>query len=437
MPGSARERASCVNADKCSTYVRWVSIRMPELFTVSTPGAALEQLLKYLPSSPTPETVPTPAALGRVLIEGLTATSALPAFPRSTMDGYAVRAVDTFGATEGLPAYLTVIGECPMGLAPTLQIGPGEAAIIHTGGMLPPGADAVVQIERTQRVMENEIEVLRAAAPGEHVLRSGEDVRVGDHLFSTGHVLRPQDLGGLMALGITSVPVARRPTVGVLATGDEVVDPQVEPGPGQVRDVNTYSIGGIVRRAGGVARSGGIVRDDFEALTRAARELFAETDALVLSAGSSVSVRDMTGDVIAGLGRPGVLVHGVSIKPGKPTILAVCDGKPVFGLPGNPVSALVVGDLFITPTLWRLQGCDRPPHRSSVTARLTHNLASAPGRLDYVQVRLEDRDGQMWADPVFGKSNLIYTLVKADGMMVIPLDMNGIQAGELVEVRLF
>ncbi len=353
------------------------------------------------------------------------------------MDGYAVRAIDTFGASEALPAYLTVIGECPMGQAPTLEVRSGQAAIIHTGGMLPAGADAVVQIERTQKTTETEIEVMRAVAPGENVLQVGEDVKPGDQLFSTGHVLRPQDLGGLMAMGITRVTVARQPRVGILATGDEVIDPQFEPQPGQVRDVNTYSIGGIVERAGGVAQSGGIIRDNFDALYRAARDLIDQSDALVLSAGSSVSVRDMTSDVIERLGKPGVLVHGVSIKPGKPTILAVCDGKPVFGLPGNPVSALVVGDLFITPTLWRMQGCERPPHQNTVKARLSHNLASVPGRVDYIQVKLIERDHELWAEPVFGKSNLIYTLVKSDGMMIIPIDANGVAAGEMVDVRLF
>jgi molybdopterin molybdotransferase len=240
-----------------------------------------------------------------------------------------------------------------------------------------------------------------------------------------------------MALGITQVSVAQQPRVGILATGDEVIDPHGEPRPGQVRDVNTYSIGGIVERAGGIAQPGGIIRDNFEALYQAARGLLNRSDVLVLSAGSSVSVRDMTSDVIEKLGKPGVLVHGVSIKPGKPTIIAVCDGKPVFGLPGNPVSAMVVGDLFITPTLWRMQGCERPPLRQTIRARLTHNLASVPGRVDYIQVKLIERDGELWAEPVFGKSNHIYTLVKADGMMIIPIDVNGIAAGELVDVRLF
>jgi molybdopterin molybdotransferase len=410
---------------------------MPELFTVLPPQPALQKLFDHLAVAVPTETIATQLALNRVLAETPIARSPLPAFPRSTMDGYAVRASDTFGASEAIPAYLTVIGESPMGSAPTRSVQRGETMIIHTGGMLPDGADAVLMIECTQKTTDTEIEVMRAVAPGENVLQVGEDVRPGDPLLSIGHLLRPQDLGGLMALGLTQVIVAQRPRVGVLATGDEVIDPHAEPQPGQVRDVNTYSIGGIVERAGGVAQSGGIIRDNFEALYEAARNLLDRSDALVLSAGSSVSVRDMTSDVIAKLGNPGVLVHGVSIKPGKPTILAVCDGKPVFGLPGNPVSAMVVGDLFITPTLWKLQGCGRPPLRQTVRARLSHNLASVPGRVDYIQVKLIERDGELWAEPVFGKSNLIYTLVKAEGMMIIPIEANGLAAGELVDVRLF
>jgi molybdopterin molybdotransferase len=410
---------------------------MPELFTVLPPRQALQQLFAHLKPNVPIETIDTALALNRVLAEAPVARTPLPAFPRSTMDGYAVRAADTFGATEALPAYLTVIGESPMGSAPTQSVDAGQAQIIHTGGMLPAGADAVVMIERTQKTTENEIEVMRAVAPGENVLQVGDDVQPGDPLFTIGHLLRPQDLGGLMALGITRISVAQRPRVGILATGDEVIDPHFEPQPGQVRDVNTYSIGGIVERAGGLAQSGGIMRDDFDALYKAAQNLIELSDALVVSAGSSVSVRDMTSDVINKLGRPGVLVHGVSIKPGKPTILAVCDGKPVFGLPGNPVSAMVVGDLFITPTLWRMQGCERPPLRQTIRARLTHNLASVPGRVDYIQVKLIERDGELWAEPVFGKSNLIYTLVKADGMLIIPIDANGIAASEMVDVKLF
>ena len=414
---------------------------MPEFFTVLSPEAALAKLWAHLPALPSNEVIPTAEALGRVTAAAVTATASVPAFVRSTMDGYAVRARDTFGASPTLPAYLNLVGEVPMGRAPDFPVEAAQAALVHTGGMLPAGADAVVMIELTQKVSEHEIEVLKAVAPGENLLRVGDDIVRGAPVVGAGHWLRPQDLGGLMALGITQVTVARRPRVALLATGDEVVPPEAEPAPGQVRDVNSYSVAGQILQAGGVPVRGGIAPDNFAALKAAAEAALAGADALVLSAGSSVSVRDMTGDVIAGLGAPGVLVHGVAVKPGKPTILAVADGKPVFGLPGNPVSAMVIADLFVVPTLYYLQGCAQPPARQSVRARLTHNVASQAGRVDYVPARLRQRPGaagpEWWAEPVFGKSNQIFTLVFADGMLVVPMDANGIATGETVEVRLF
>lgn len=409
-----------------------------ELFTVLPPGEALRRLLEHIAPGPLGvETLPLTQALDRVTAEAILSPVALPAFPRSTMDGYAVRAADTFGASEGLPAYLSLVGEVPMGRAPEVTVGPGQAALIHTGGALPPGADAVVMVEKTQKPAEGEIEVLGPVAPGENVLQVGEDVAAGATVLAAGHLLRPQDLGGLAAVGITQVRVARRPRVAIVATGDEVVPPEAEPGPGQVRDVNTTTVAGLVRRAGGDPLPLGIVPDRFEELEEAAQRGLAQADALVLSAGSSVSTRDVTAGVIGRLGAPGVLVHGVSIRPGKPTILASAGGRPVFGLPGNPVSTMIVADLFLVPVLWRLQGCTAPPAQRRVWARLARNIASAPGREDYVQVRLEERAGEVWADPVFGKSNLIYTLVKADGLLVVPLDAGGLQAGDRVEVRLF
>lgn len=410
---------------------------MPELFTVLPPADALDVLLGDLLVRVRVEAISTAEALGRVLAESLAAPSSLPGFPRSTVDGYAVRAVDTFGASESLPAYLSVVGQVPMGSASDVQLGPTQAAVVYTGGMIPPGADAVVMVERTQKLDAANIEVLRAVAPGENVIGVGEDVMMGQSLLQPGHILRPQDTGGLMALGITRVTVAARPRVAIVSTGDEVVPPEMEPGPGQVRDVNTYTVAGLVARAGGLALPRGIIRDDFDALLSAARAGLDAADVLVISAGSSVSTRDLTADVVNQLGQPGVLVHGVSVKPGKPTILGICDGKAVMGLPGNPVSAMVVADLFLSPVLWRLQGVSEPPKRRRVMAKLGHNVASVPGREDYVPVRLVERGGQLWADPVFGKSNLIYTLVKAEGLLCVPLDSNGLHEGEPVEVWLF
>jgi molybdopterin molybdotransferase len=408
-----------------------------ELFQVLTPADAYARLLRHLPRDRRAESVPTAEAVGRVLAEHLHAPADLPTFPRSTMDGFAVRAADTFGASESLPAYLTVRGEVLMGRRPATAVGPAEALRIATGGMIPDGADAVVMVEHTQEVDRDTIEVVRPVAPGENVVQVGEDVAAGALLLEAGHELRPQDLGGLMALGLTTVRVAPRLTVGILGSGDEIVPPDRAPGPGQIRDVNSYTLAAMVRRAGHLPRLCGIVPDVYEALERAARDALATNDVVILSAGSSVSTRDMTARVIAALGAPGVLVHGVALKPGKPTILAVANGKPVFGLPGNPVSCMVTFDLFVAPALAALSGAARPPAPPAVAARLGKNVASVPGREDYVQVRLERRDGELWAEPVFGKSSLIYTLVRAHGLVRIDLDRSGLSRGDRVDVRLF
>jgi molybdopterin molybdotransferase len=367
-----------------------------------------------------------------VLAEDVHAPTDLPTFARSTMDGFAVRAADTFGASEGLPAYLEVKNEVLMGRAADFHLQPGQCARIATGGMLPNRADAVIMVEQTQDVGSGTIEALRAVAPGENVVQIGEDVHTGDPILPMGHQVRPQDIGGLLALGITRVCAARRLKVGILSGGDELVQPDDEPGPGQIRDINSYTLAALVRRAGHEPCLFGIVPDDYTVLQSAAQKALDSSDVLILSAGSSVSTRDMTAQVIQSLGQPGVLVHGVSLKPGKPTILAVCNEKPAFGLPGNPVSCMVTFDLFVAPTLAHLSGAQQPPRRS-VTARLARNIASATGREDYVQVRLENGA----AIPVFGKSNLIFTLIRADGMLKVPLDVGGLNAGAEVEVVLF
>jgi molybdopterin molybdotransferase len=410
---------------------------MSEMFKVLPPAEALKVWFAHASPATRTENIATEDALGRVLAGRLTAQSALPTFARSTMDGYALRAGDSFGATETLPAYFSVIGEVPMGRSFPLSVGPAQAAVIYTGGMLPSGADAVVMVERTQKLDAANIEVLRSVAPGENLVQVGEDVNEGELLFEAGSTLRPQDLGGLMALGITRVTVAARPRVAIISTGDEVIAPGENPVPGQIRDVNTYTVAGLVARAGGIPVPCGIVGDNYDALLLATRTALENADMLVISAGSSVSTRDLTADVLNALGLPGVLVHGVAVKPGKPTILGVCNGKPVIGLPGNPVSAMVVAGLFMVPMLGRLQNNPYPPRRQRLTAQLTHNLPSVPGREDYIQVKLVERDGRSWAEPVFGKSNLIYTLVKSYGMICIPLNSSGLHQGEPVDVELF
>ncbi len=410
---------------------------MPEFLELLPPPEALALLLRVLREQPVHrqcETLETLAATGRVICSRVVSPEALPAFPRSTVDGYAVRAADSFGASDTLPAYLLVAGEVPMGGAPAFRLLPGQAALIHTGGMLPEGADAVVMLEYTQIARPGEIELLRAVASGENILKLGEDVAAGQEVLAAGTRIRPAVIGGLLALGICSVSVARKPRVGILSSGDEVIPPEQPPQPGQVRDINSYSLSALISENGGEAVRYGIVADQAAALEHTLVQALDACDMVVITAGSSASTRDLTAQVIAKVGKPGVLVHGVNVRPGKPTILAVCNGKPVIGLPGNPVSALVIAGLFVTPVIAYLLGLPPTPARQSIHARLKINLASQAGREDWVPVVLSQDENGWFAEPIFYKSNLIFTLARADGFVVIPADATGLAAGAAVAV---
>ncbi len=428
---------------------------MPEFLTLLPPDDARTLLLSHLSQPITDsELIDVPAALGRVLAEDIRAPQPLPDFQRSTVDGYAVRARDTHGASDSLPTYLNLIGEVPMGDAPAFALAAGQCALIHTGGMLPNGADAVVMLEYTQTSqvskdlggLPSEIETSRAVADGENVIRVGEDVAQGQLIQPRGSLLRPAEIGGLMALGIVRIKVVRRVRVGLISTGDEVIDPSQAPRPGQVRDVNSYTLGALVEKSGGIAKRYGIISDEFNALKESAARALEECEVVIITAGSSASTRDMTADVIRSLGAPGVLVHGINTRPGKPTILGVCNGKAVIGLPGNPVSALVNGYLFVVPVIEKLLGA-LPRPRATILARLTVNLSSQAGREDWWPVRLTANRSPLTAnsssltadfdaEPVFGKSNLIFTFAAADGLLRIPPDATGLSAGEMVEVFL-
>lgn len=437
---------------------------MPEFLTLLPPDEAREKMLAAL-SQPIldSETLAVDSALGRVTTADVVAPHPLPEFPRTTVDGYAVRAQDTFGATDSLPAYLHLIGEVPMGDEPIFEVGAGQCALIHTGGMLPKGGDAVVMLEYTQTVgaglpespngladqsrpaPTQEIEIFKSVADGENVIRIGEDVAKDQLVISAGTTLRPAEIGGLMALGITSLRVARKPRVGLISTGDEVIEPSQQPMPGQVRDINSYTLVALIEKSGGVPVRYGIIGDEFETLKSAAAKALTECDVVIITAGSSASTRDMTAEVIRQLGEPGVLVHGINTRPGKPTILGACNGKAVIGLPGNPVSALVNGYLFVVPVIEKLLGA-LPKPKATVQAKLTVNLPSQAGREDWWAVKLiENRQypsGTMsatvnyLAEPIFGKSNLIFTLAAGDGLLKIHPDATGLSAGEIVEVVL-
>jgi molybdopterin molybdotransferase len=407
---------------------------MPEFLNLIPPDEALDKFLGALSFSLQSEIVPVPESLGRVVFSPVTTGTPMPEFRRSTVDGFAVRAEDTYGASDGLPAYLPLIGEVRMGRAPDFSLQPGQCAVIHTGGMLPEGANAVIMIEYTQQAREDEVELLRPVAVGENVIEIGEDVAAGEEVIPVGRLVRPAEIGGMMALGVTEVKVARPPLVGIMSSGDEVVSPDKPVQPGQVRDINSFTLKALVERAGGRARLYGVSPDNFDKLAALAAQAHRECDLVVITAGSSASVRDLTAQVIDALGKPGVLVHGVSVRPGKPTILGVCDGKPVVGLPGNPVSALVIAGLFVTPVIYGFLGREANRIPEVVDAVLTVNLASQAGREDFVAVSLEEKDGQFLAEPVYGKSNLIFTHVRAHGLVRVAADANGLPAGMKVRV---
>ena len=396
-----------------------------------------EALAGFRPARRTPvEPVLLADALHRVPAGPVTAPDALPGFARSTVDGYAVRAADTYGVSEGLPGYLEVTGAVAMGAVldtgPAVSVGAGTAVSMPTGGVLPAGADAVVMIEYTQQVMPGTIEVVRPVAPGEGVVRADEDAVPGDELVPAGRPLRAQDLAMLAAAGVTTVPVHTSPRVTVFSTGDEVVPPQTATlRPGQVRDATAVALAAMVTQAGGEPVHGGIVPDDPQALEAALRAALTASDLIVISAGSSVGARDETAGVVRRLGE--IWCHGIAVKPGKPTLLAECVGVPVIGLPGNPRSALVVFRLLGVPLVRLVGGCTATPPEPSVRARLARDLPSAAGRLDVVQVRVA---GGV-ATPVFGPSALLSVLTAADGYVIIPGEATGLDAGTEVDVTLY
>ena len=406
---------------------------MKPFFQVTTIDKVLEYRSLFNPVGI--ETVPLEEADGRVLAEPPAADGPLPDFPRTTMDGYAVRAASTFGASESSPGYFIVRGTIPMGVSPDFTIGPGEAARIATGGMLPEGTDAVVMIEHTDALDDETIEVYRSVAPGQHVIQVGEDVAEGAVLLESGRRIGPAEAGLLAAFGKERVTVFKPPAVGIVSTGDEVVPVGEPPGRGQIRDVNTYTLAAMVKAGGGRPRTYGIIADDYETLRATVERAVSETDMVLVSGGSSVGTRDYTVEALSALSGARLLAHGISISPGKPTILAAVGQVPFWGLPGHVVSAMVVFAVVVRPFLHRLAGADdgkRFHHRWQ--ARMTRNVASAQGRVDYVRVRLKDENGEIWADPVLGKSGLIHTMVAADGLVAIGMNSEGLDKGSAVSV---
>jgi molybdopterin molybdotransferase len=407
-------------------------------FKVVTAKEALQALLQVSPIGT--ERIPTVRARARVLAEDLYSAVDLPHFDRAAMDGYAVKAKDTFGASQSLPAYLKLAGVVEMGKQATQALGNGEVMRISTGGMMPPESDAVVMVEYTDETDAGLVEIHRSVSPFQNVIQIGDDIKKGERVFQRGRRLRAHDLGALTGIGISSVLVHTRPRIALISTGDEIVDVDTDPLPGQVRNINQHSLAGLIEECGGELRDWGVIRDDKDQLIRAIGEALQWSDLILLSGGSSMGAKDIALEAILSFPDSEFVFHGISVSPGKPTIFARACGKPIMGLPGYPVSALVIFDLFAAPLLRKIGGEEVTgvnQFAKTLRATLKTNIASQVGREDYVRVTLEP-DSERWlATPLPSKSGAIFTLVKADGMVRIDLNQDGLEQGEEVEVILF
>jgi len=410
---------------------------MEAFFKLKTPTEVFNVIDGFSPVDE--RTVSLEDAFDRVLKVDLTSPEDLPDFFKSTMDGYAVQSKNTFGATESLPALLEITGEISMGEAENIAVKSGQAVKIPTGGMLPAGADGVVMVEYCSLLDEKTLEISRAISPLENTIQPGDDFKKGAVILPAGKCLRPQDLGVLAGLGFLEVPVFRKPKVAILSTGDEMVPVSQTPRPGEVRDINRYTLGALCRNMGAVPIYMGICSDHFEPLKEMVEKALLAADTVWISGGSSVGTRDFTLKVFETLSDFELLVHGVSISPGKPTIIGRSGSKPVIGLPGHPASALVVAEVFMTRMLRTLSGNMDAHHgvHAVKQAILKRNIPSSGGREDYVRVRLEKDGEHSKAIPIFGKSGLISTLVEADGLIRIDMNTEGLYEGDEVDVMLF
>ncbi|SMC89730.1 molybdopterin molybdochelatase [Desulfocicer vacuolatum DSM 3385] len=382
------------------------------------------------------ETVTLPQASGRILGQDIVAHQDLPGFRRSTMDGYAVQSAATFGASEANPAWLKVAGTIAMGETPCFSLTSDEAAPISTGGMLPDGADSVVMVEHTEAVDAATVEIYKSVAPLQHVVDSAEDYRQGQEILKAGTRIRPQESGVLAALGKTHVTVFKQTTVAIISTGDEIVPVEETPAPGRIRDMNSHTLAGLISEAGAIPLQLGIVKDNRDDLFDACSRAVAMADMVLISGGSSVGMRDFTVEVLSDLVDTELLVHGISISPGKPTILARSGNKPVWGLPGHVVSAMVVFKVVVLPFLRKRMGENAWASPGALLpAILTRNVASAQGRTDFIRVAIQEKEGHLYAAPVLGKSGLIRTMVMAQGLVEIGENVEGLDKGAVVNVR--
>ncbi|OGW25644.1 MAG: molybdopterin molybdenumtransferase MoeA [Nitrospirae bacterium GWC2_42_7] len=408
---------------------------------VKTAETALKLLIDNLPLKTLKEkNLKIEDSLNAISSKDIFSSEDLPAFKRSTVDGYAVKAEDTFGATETMPVYLNLEKEIFMGQMADFSLSEDGAAKIPTGGMLPDVADASVMFEHVQIIDDKMIEVFKPVAPAENVIQKGEDVKKGEIIIRRGRRIRPQDIGACAGVGVTEITVYEKPKVSVISTGDEIVSPEKSLSIGEVRDINSYMLTGMIEESGGIPLIKGIFKDDYEIIRDVMETSLKDSDLIIISGGTSVGTKDIIAKIIDDFGSPGVLFHGLSLKPGKPMIGGMINGVPVFGLPGHPAAVSICFEIFILPILNILSGLNEkfPQYsRRIVKAKLSKNISSTQGREEHIRVILEEKEDGLWAEPVLGKSGLITTLVKADGTIVVPLNVYGIEKGTIVDVRLF
>lgn len=414
------------------------------MLTVLTVKEAQKRIINSLSGKLTQiETIHAGGSLGRAAAENVFSPDMLPSFARSTMDGFAVRSADTFGASESIPALLKLKGSILMGKEPPSSLEPGEALSIPTGGMIPAGGDAVVMLEYCE-VIGDQVAVYRPVAPFENTLQIGDDYKKGDIVIPSGRLIRSQDIGILSSMGIMQIKVYSMPRVVIFSTGDEIIPPGKKPKPGQIRDINGYALAALTGKYGGVPEYRGIVEDNKDVLYEAVLDALDTADIVLISGGSSVGTRDVAVQVIDELPEGGVYFHGVSMKPGKPLIYGMSRTTPIFGLSGNPVSAMFSFLLFVRPAIRSVQGLSPfPSFIPYVEARLDTNLSSPGGREDYVRVSLyeestlKEEADVIWARPIFGGAGMLSTMVNGDGYFIIPRDVEGLPEGEKVKVYLF
>jgi molybdopterin molybdotransferase len=406
-----------------------------KLLTLDEAKEAIESHFQLFPIGE--EQAPLLEAYNRVLKEDVISPLDIPPFNRSTVDGYAVKSADTVDADENQPATLSVVGSVNIGEQPKISIGKGETVEIVTGAPIPDGADAVVMVEDTEREDER-LQIYTSATLNENVMKKGSDIKKGEKVLSSGKVLGSAEIGVLAALGLTSVKVSKMPMVAVLSTGGEIAESGKPLLPGKIYDINAYSLSAAVIESGGKPVYFGVVPDDKDKLTKALKCAVASADMVITSGGVSVGPKDYTPQIVDSLGKPGLVVYGIALKPGKPTAVGFVGEKPVFALPGHSASALLNFILLARPLIQRLAG--RPvAELRAVKAVAGCRMFSAKGRRTFVMIRLEwDKTCKLIAEPVeTGASGAITTLSKADGFVEIPENEQFVDAGQEVTVRLF